>query len=43
MDDITLPNQETIASPDELQAMLESEEGHDPSQSMYDDKAPGHR
>lgn len=40
MDDITLPNQETIASPDELQAMIEAEEG--PALIMYDDKAPTH-
>lgn len=34
-----LPNGDTIASPGELQAMLESEEG-DPSSGLYDDEAP---
>jgi hypothetical protein len=38
VNDIILPNTETVFSPDELQAMLEAEEG--PPLPLYDDDAP---
>jgi len=40
----TLPNGDTVASPNELPAMLEAEEGYLPQSGpqVYDDKATGH-